>query len=308
MKPELLVTPKSLQHIEELIEVGADAFIIGEQQFGLRLAGQFTRQEVATAVQLAHAANKKVYVAVNALFHNESLTDLQNYIEFCYEIKVDALVFGDPAVITIVRELGIDIPLQWDTHTTGTNYFVCNYWGQKGATRAVLAKELTLEEIVEIKENANVEIEVQVHGMLCMFQSKRKLLGNYFMYQDKAMLIERYENTDNLVLFDNERDNRYPIFEDVNGTHIMSPADLCGIEELEPLFEANIDSFKIDGILHSQSYITAVTDIYRQAIDTYYEDPEAFEDEKYEWYADIEVLQPELRPLDTGFFFKATMY
>ncbi|OFQ10512.1 peptidase U32 [Staphylococcus sp. HMSC072E01] len=305
---ELLVTPKSLNHMKTLIELGADAFVIGEQKFGLRLPGEFNREDVRKAVNLAHEHDKKVYVAVNGIFHNYHLNALENYIEFLHEIRVDRIIFGDPAVVMYVKKQDNPIPLNWDAETIVTNYFQCNYWGEKGAKRAVLARELNLDEILNIKKHAKVEIEVQVHGMTCMFQSKRMLLGNYYTFQDRQMKIQRSENEQDLLLYDEERENKYPVFEDYNGTHIMSPNDICLIEELEPFFEANIDSFKIDGILHSESYINTVTAQYREAIDLYHEDPETYEDEKFMLIDPIEEIQPEHRPFDEGFLYKQTVY
>lgn len=305
---ELLVTPKSLNHMKTLIELGADAFVIGEQKFGLRLPGEFNREDVRKAVNLAHEHDKKVYVAVNGIFHNYHLNALENYIEFLHEIRVDRIIFGDPAVVMYVKKQDNPIPLNWDAETIVTNYFQCNYWGGKGAKRAVLARELNLDEILNIKKHANVEIEVQVHGMTCMFQSKRMLLGNYYTFQDRQMKIQRSENDQDLLLYDEERENKYPVFEDYNGTHIMSPNDICLIEELEPFFEANIDSFKIDGILQSEAYINTVTAQYREVIDLYHEDPEAYEDEKFMLIDPIEEIQPEHRPFDEGFLYKQTVY
>lgn len=305
---ELLVTPKSLNHMKTLIELGADAFVIGEQKFGLRLPGEFNREDVRKAVNLAHEHDKKVYVAVNGIFHNYHLNALENYIEFLHEIRVDRIIFGDPAVVMYVKKQDNPIPLNWDAETIVTNYFQCNYWGGKGAKRAVLARELNLDEILNIKKHVNVEIEVQVHGMTCMFQSKRMLLGNYYTFQDRQMKIQRSENDQDLLLYDEERENKYPVFEDYNGTHIMSPNDICLIEELEPFFEANIDSFKIDGILQSEAYINTVTAQYREAIDLYHEDPEAYEDEKFMLIDPIEEIQPEHRPFDEGFLYKQTVY
>ncbi|RLY71011.1 U32 family peptidase, partial [Staphylococcus hominis] len=210
--------------------------------------------------------------------------------------------------VMYVKKQDNPIPLNWDAETIVTNYFQCNYWGGKGAKRAVLARELNLDEILNIKKHANVEIEVQVHGMTCMFQSKRMLLGNYYTFQDRQMKIQRSENDQDLLLYDEERENKYPVFEDYNGTHIMSPNDICLIEELEPFFEANIDSFKIDGILQSEAYINTVTAQYREAIDLYHEDPEAYEDEKFMLIDPIEEIQPEHRPFDEGFLYKQTVY
>jgi len=307
-RTELLVTPLSVNDIMPLAEAGADAFIVGEQRYGLRLAGEFNREQVKQAIEIAHSKGKKVYVAMNAIFHNEKIDELSDYIKFAAEAKADAIVFGDPAVLMTVREAAPDMKLHWSTETLGTNWFSCNYWGKKGAKRAVLAREINMDAIVEIKENAEVEIEVQVHGMSCMFQSKRSLLGNYYEFQGKVMEIENRKMGKNMFIHDKERENKYPIFEDENGTHIMSPNDICIIDELQELLEAGVDSFKIDGIMKSSEYLITVTKAYREAIDLFYKDPDLYDDKKDELLEEIEAVQPANRKLDTGFFFKETVY
>ena len=308
-KPELLVTPHSVDNLVELIDAGADAFVIGEQKFGLRLAGEFTLAEIEQSVKLAHAAGKKVYVSVNALFHNDRIDDLYAYMTEMERIQPDALLFGDPAVVMAVRELNITVPLHWSPETIATNWFQVNYWADRGAKRTVLARELSMDEVVEIKEHTKSEIEVQVHGMTCMFQSKRSLLGNYFLYREQAMEIENRKENKNMFLHDKERKNKYPIYEDVNGTHIFSPNDMCIIDELTELFEAGIDSLKFDAVLQTPEYTVTVTNLYRQAIDAYFDEGEdAYEDMKDSLLEKIEEIQPALRPLDTGFIFKETVY
>ncbi|KAB2338646.1 U32 family peptidase [Cytobacillus depressus] len=307
-KPELLVTPKSVDDIIPLAEAGADAFVIGEQRYGLRLAGEFLREDVKKAIELAHEKGKKVYVAMNALFHNEKVDELSGYIQFLQDVNADAIIFGDPAVLMAAREAAPNMKLHWNTETTGTNWYTCNYWGRKGAKRAVLAREINMDAIIEMKENAEVEIEVQVHGMTAMFQSKRSLLGNYYEYQGKVMEVENRKQEHNMFLHDKERENKYPIFEDENGTHIMSPNDICIIDELQEMIEAGIDSLKIDGILKSSEYILEVTKLYRKAIDLCALDPDQYDEEKDDLLAAIEEIQPVNRPLDTGFFFKETVY
>ncbi|MGN7399753.1 peptidase U32 family protein [Cytobacillus praedii] len=307
-KPELLVTPIHVEDIIPLADAGADAFVIGEQRYGLRLAGEFLKDDIKKAIELAHEKGKKVYVAMNAIFHNEKIEELSNYIAFLQDANADAVIFGDPAVLMAAREAAPNMKLHWSTETTGTNWYTCNYWGRKGAKRAILAREINMDAIVEMKENAEVEIEVQVHGMMTMFQSKRSLLGNYYEYQGKVMEVENRKQEHNMFLHDKERDNKYPIFEDENGTHIMSPNDICIIDELQEMIEANVDSFKIDGILKSPEYILEVTKRYRKAIDLCVEDPDQYDDVKDELLSEIEEIQPANRPLDTGFFFKETVY
>lgn len=306
-KPELLVTPLSVENIIPLASAGADAFVVGEQRYGLRLAGEFSRDEVRKAIKLAHSENKKVYVAMNAIFHNEKVPELNDYIAFVKEAGGDAIIFGDPAVLMAARETAPDMKLHWNTETTATNWYTCNYWGRKGAKRAVLSREISMDSAIEMKEHADVEIELQVHGMTAMFQSKRTLLGNYFEYQGRSMKIENHQNKD-MFLHDKGRGDKYPIFEDENGTHIMSPNDICMIDELQDFIEAEIDSLKIDGILKEPKYIEEVTRMYRRAIDLCVEDREQYEKVKGELYETIEALQPNNRPLDTGFFFKETVY
>lgn len=308
IRTELLVTPLSTADILPLAAAGADAFVVGEHRYGLRLAGEFNREEVKKAIELAHSQGKKVYVAMNAIFHNEKIDELADYIQFAADANADAVIFGDPAVLMAAREAAPNMKLHWSTETTGTNWYTCNYWGKKGAKRAVLAREINMDAIVEMKEKAEVEIEVQVHGMSCMFQSKRSLLGNYFEYQGEVMEIENRKAQKNMFLHDKERENKYPIFEDENGTHIMSPNDICIIDELQEMLEAGVDSFKIDGILKTSEYLLAVTKAYREAIDLYFEDPDLYDDKKDELLAAIEEVQPANRKLDTGFFFKETVY
>ena len=308
-KPELVVTPQSIAHIEELLKAGADAFVIGKQKFGLRLSGEFSVEQVEEATKKIHAAGKKVYVSVNALFHNDRIEALDKYLVEMQRIGVDALYFGDPAVVVAKRELNITIPLIWNPETIATNWFQVNYWGERGSIRAYLARELSMDEVVEIKENAKPEIEIQVHGMTCMFQSKRSLLGNYFLYRDQAMEIENRKENKNMFLHDKERKNKYPIYEDMNGTHIFSPNDMCIIDELGEVFESGVDALRIDGILQSFDYVVKVTSLYRQAIDAYFDEGEdQYEDIKDDLLAQIEEIQPSLRPLDTGFIFKETVY
>lgn len=308
-KPELLVTPTHIDDIDDLIKAGAGAFIVGEQRYGLRLPGEFNKEDIAKASQIIHKANKKIYVAMNAIFHNDKVAELPAYVECLKQAEVDGIVFGDPAVLMVVREVAPDMRLHWNTETTATNWFTCNYWGRKGAKRAVLAREISMDAVIETKEHADVEIEVQVHGMTAMFHSKRSLIGNYFEYQGRSMeIIQKQKYEKNMLLYDRERDNKYPVFEDENGTHIMSPNDICIIDELEEMIDAGIDCFKIDGILKSPEYILAVTKLYREAIDLCSENRDKYDEKKELYVKEIEKIQPAHRPIDTGFFFKETVY
>ena len=179
-KPELLVTPRAVADIEPLAKAGADAFVIGEQKFGLRLAGEFNVNDVKQAVSIAHENGKKVYVAMNAMFHNDKVDELDDYLQFAVEVNADAIIFGDPAVLMTVREVAPNMKftgIQKQLQQTGSHVTI----GAKVVQNVpCLHVNQAWMKLLKLKENAEVEIEVQVHGMTCMFQSKRSLLGNYF--------------------------------------------------------------------------------------------------------------------------------
>jgi putative protease len=306
-KPELLCTAANLDELVQVIDAGADAVSIGHERFGLRVAGNFTLDEIRQATKLAHEKDAKVYVSVNALFHNDDLEELPGYLKALEEIGVDGIVFGDTAVVVTARQLGLKVPLHWNAEVLTTNYETINYWGSKGATRAFVARELNMDAILEIKENANVEIQVQVHGMTCIFHSRRDLVTNYERFKGGQPASTGMERR--LFITEEKREDlHYPIYEDRNGTHIMSAEDICILEHLDELMEAEIDSFKIEGIMKDTAYNTKVVSIYRRAIDAYAESPEAFSDIVDELMDEIRAIQPSDRELTTGFFFKEQVY
>ena len=303
---ELLVTPKSVEHALHLFKIGADAVLVGEDRFSLRLPTSMSIDEIKEVV--ANKADKKVYVNMNAIFHNEHLQSVETYMKSLMEVDIDGIYFGDPSIVMYNKELGDPFELIWNAETIATNSFQCDYWFDRGAVRSYLARELNEDEMIEIKQLTKAQVEIQVHGATCMFHSKRPLLGHYYLYQEKAMKIENRDQPDSMLLYDEERGNKYPIYEDVQGTHIFSPNDMMLLEELEVFLEANIDVFRIDGILRNEDYINEVTKNYRKAIDLYHEDRDAFHDELFDLAMNIEEIQPTYRPLDTGFMFKQTVY
>ncbi|MFV9510957.1 peptidase U32 family protein [Tepidibacillus sp. LV47] len=301
-KPELLVTAKNLDEARQLIHSGADALHIGGKEYGLRLPGHFTLDQIGEATEIAHQNNKKVYVVMNALFHNEMLIGLDEYIEKLAQFQVDGIVFGDPAVLMIAKKVAPQIALHWNTETTSTNYQTVKYWAKKGVTRAILARELSLEEVIDIKKHVDIEVQVQVQGMTCIFHSKRQLVTSYLNYTGQE--IKNTSQERGLFLKEHKRpDERYPVFEDPHGTHIMSAEDICMIDHLGRLIDAGIDSFKIDGILKSTDYLIKVVQYYRIAIDQYVNGNEITVTTK-----DIQKIQPKNRPLGTGFYFKEQYY
>ncbi|MEW9700065.1 peptidase U32 family protein [Paenibacillus sp. SI8] len=307
-KPELVVSSGSVTELKRLIEAGADAVIIGEERYGLRLPGEVTLEELKHAVAWAHERGAKVYVAVNNIFDNDSLDGLSLYLTKLQLYGVDAFIFGDPAVLMAVRSLPESVKLHWNAEMTSTNYATANYWGQHGATRVVLARELNMDQVLDFKQNTELEVEVQVHGITNIYHSKRELVKNYMEHQRKDASLQDRSMERGLFLIEHERrDQRYPVYEDRNGTHIMSSEDICMLENLPELMDGHVDSVKIEGLLKSFAYNEAVVKSYRAVIDAYAADPQGYSF-KQEWLDAIQQLQDPERELSYGFFYKEQVY
>ncbi|WP_027414957.1 peptidase U32 family protein [Aneurinibacillus terranovensis] len=306
-KPELLCTAGSLDELLQVIHAGADAVNIGHERFGLRLPGNFSLNEIAEAVREAHSHHVNIYVSVNALLHNDDLKELSDYLKALADCGVDAIVFGDPAVLMTARQVAPEVKLHWNAETLTTNVETINYWGRKGAVRAYLARELNMDAILEIKENADIEIQVQVQGLTCIFHSRRDLVTNYRQFQGmedaNAGLDRRMSITE-----EKREDMRYPIYEDYNGTHVMSAEDTCILENLDELMEAGIDSLKIESIMKDAAYNVRMVSVYRRAIDAYFENPDEYAQVAGGLMEEIRTFHPEEQPLTTGFFFKEQVY
>lgn len=305
-KPELLTTAGSLDELERVIRAGADAVTIGELRWGMRLPGEFSLAELKQAIPYAHQAGVKVYVPVNRLMTNEQLEQLPDYLRELVELKADAIIFGDPAVLIALKEQNLSIPLHWNTEMTSTNYATAEYWAKHGAVRAIAARELNLEEIHEFKRNSNLELQVQVHGITNIYHSERRLLHSYTEHIAKG--ISSFGPEQGFYLIEHERPElQLPIYEDANGTHVMSPDDICMLEALDELLEEPIDSLKVEGLLKTPEYNETVVRCYRQAIDAYCDDPQNYRCNP-EWLEAINELQDPNRELSFGFFFKEQVY
>ncbi|WP_163858728.1 peptidase U32 family protein [Paenibacillus elgii] len=311
-KPELLISAGSSAEAKRYIEAGADAVLVGEHRFGLRLPGEVTVEELASLVTWAHEHGAKVYAAVNNIMDNDLLPELEKYVGRLQQADIDGIVFGDPAVLMAVRGFASGMRLHWNAEMTSTNYATASYWASKGAARMVLARELNLEETLEIARqlDGSMEVEVQVHGITNIYHSKRSLLTNYKEHQGRPQELEKLEldKEEGLFLIEQERPNeRFPIYEDANGTHIMSSDDICMLDSLHELMEGGIDSFKLEALLKSPEYNEVVVCGYRQAIDAYTANPDGYEFQE-EWLDAIRALQDERRELTYGFFFKEQVY
>jgi putative protease len=307
-KPELLATAASLDELERLMDAGADAFVIGEERFGSRLAGTFTLAMIAEAVKLAKPRGVRIYVSMNNLIDNDTLEAMPDYIRSVCETGADAIVFGDPAVLMAARELAPGMGLHWNAEMTSTNFVTAEYWARRGATRYVLARELNMEQIEDTKAKSALPIQVQVHGMTNMYHSKRPLVNSYLDYHGDKDRLEDAERERGLYLTEAERPGeRYPIFEDAAGTHIMSSDDICMLENVHELLSISVDSLKIEGIMKSAAYNEIVVRAYRKAIDAYMADPEGYSFQE-EWLDAIREAQDPNRELSFGFFYKEQVY
>ncbi|QWU18299.1 putative protease [Paenibacillus sophorae] len=307
-KPELLATAASLTEAAALLDAGADALLIGDDRFGMRLAGHFSLENTAAVVAMAHERGRKVYAGLGGLMPNRLLDELPAYIKAIAEIGVDAAEFGDPAVLAAARSEAPGLKLHWNAEMTSTNFATANYWGRKGASRVVLARELNMDEITEMVPKLEVEAQVQVHGMTNIYHSKRKLVESYMAHQGRPISDGSLGKERGLFLVEAERpDEKFPIYEDVNGTHIMSSDDLCILEDLHILMEAGVHSFKIEGLLKPTAYNVAAVKAYRQAIDAYAADPAGYAFQE-EWLDTVRALQDPERELTFGFFYKEQVY
>jgi putative protease len=309
-KPELLVTAANLAQLQRLIAAGADALLIGEHRFGMRLPGSFSLPDIAEAVALARASNRpvRIYVAVNIIFHNDLLPSLPAYLTELAKLGVDGVVFSDPALLMALKQAGCSLPLHWNPETTATNYMTANYWGTKGAVRMIAARELNLEQLTELKQHLRIELQVQVHGMTCIYHSKRDLLSNYVEHVKRDKDAEPLGMERGLMLRERERpDERFPVYEDENGTHMMSADDICMLESVHELIAAGVDSLKIEGLLQTDEYVEAAVRAYRTEIDAYCADPDHYEFDE-DRLEPITRLQADNRPLSFGFLYKEQVY
>ncbi|MHA0855636.1 peptidase U32 family protein [Paenibacillus sp. CMAA1364] len=307
-KPELLVTAASMQEINPLIDAGANAVLIGNDKFGMRLAGSFSLDEIEETVKQAHAQQVKVYVSLHNIITNDIIDSLSEYVKGLGHAGVDAVEFNDPAVLFAIQEHAPHVKLHWNAEMTTTNYATANYWGRKGASRAVFARELNMDEITGMNGHLDIEAQIQVHGMTNIYHSKRKLVGSYMEHQGRPIEGGSLGKERGLFLKEADRaGEKYPIYEDINGTHIMSSNDICILEDLHLLIGAGVNSFKIEGILKPLSYNETVVRTYRQLIDDYMTDPHSYTYQE-EYIENIRKIQDPERELTFGFFYKEQVY
>ena len=301
-KPELLAPAGTLEKLKMALAFGADAVYLGGKAYGLRaLGGNFTQDELREAVAYAHARAAKVYVTVNIFPHNADLNGLPDYLRFLQEIQVDGLLVADLGVFMMAKEVAPQLPLHISTQANNTNWRTVCEWQKLGAQRVVLARELSLQEIREIRQHTDVELEMFVHGAMCISYSGRCLLSSYFTGRDANRGSCAQCGRWKYALVEETRPGQYfPIAEDERGTYIMNSKDLCLLPYLPEVMACGVDSLKIEGRMKSVHYAASVTKAYRAAIDSYVKDPQNFA-VRQEWREELAKVSH--RPYTTGFAF-----
>ncbi len=308
-RPELLIPASSLEVLKIAVIYGADAVYIGGEAFGLRAkAKNFSMEEMREGIRFAHEHEVKVYVTANILAHNDDLEGVREYFKeldsFAKEEKPDALIIADPGVFMIAKEVCPDIERHVSTQANNTNYETYRFWYGLGAKRVVSARELSLNEIKELRANIpdDLEIETFIHGAMCISYSGRCLLSNYFTGRDANQGACTHPCRWKYSIVEETRPNEYmPVYENERGTYIFNSKDLCMIEHISELMESGIDSFKIEGRMKTALYVATVARTYRKAIDDYKVSPELYK-KNLSWYLD-QISNCTYRQFTTGFFF-----
>jgi len=304
-KPELLVPASSLEVLKTAVIYGADAVYIGGEVFGLRAkAKNFSIEEMAEGVKFAHEHNVRVFVTANVLAHNSDLAAVRDYFNDLKEVKMDALIISDPAIFTIAKEMLPDTEIHISTQANNTNYGTYNFWYGLGAKRVVSARELSLKEIKEIRQNIpdDLEIETFIHGAMCISYSGRCLLSSFMTGRDANKGACTHPCRWKYAVVEEQRPGEYmPVFENERGTYIFNSKDLCMIEHIPELVDAGIDSFKIEGRMKTALYVATVARTYRLAIDDYFESEEKYKSNIPKFKEMIS--QCTYRQYTTGFFF-----
>lgn len=296
---ELLSPAGNFEKFLSAIHFGADAVYMAGGRFGLRaFAGNFSDEEMKKAVEIAHEKGKKVYVTLNIIARDSDFEGLGDYAKFLKSIGVDAVIVADIGVFVYLREVVPDLDIHVSTQANIINSKSANLMAKLGAKRLVLARELTLEQIKEIRKNLpkEVELEVFVHGAMCMAYSGRCLLSNYLTGRDsnhgECVQACRWK----YMVREISREDELEVQEDEKGSYIFNSKDLNMIEHLQELKDAGVDSLKIEGRMKSTYYVATVTNAYRQAIDMLPQKP----DEKLL----AELFKASHRRYTTGFYFK----
>ena len=304
-KPELLIPAGNLETLKTAVIYGADAVYIGGEAFGLRAkADNFSIEDMKAGIDFAHERGRKVYVTANILAHNRDIAEAEDYFRELSHTGADAVIISDPGLFEISKEINPDMEIHISTQANNTNYRTFLFWYKLGAKRVVSARELSLEEIKEIRRNIpdDLEIESFVHGAMCISYSGRCLLSSFMAGRDANQGACTHPCRWKYSLMEEKRPGEYfPVTENERGTYIFNSKDLCMIEHIPELLDAGIDSLKIEGRMKTALYVATVARTYRRAIDDFFESPELYR-ERLELYKE-EIGKCTTRDFTTGFYF-----
>ena len=304
VKPELLMPAGNLEKLEYAIRYGADAVYLGVVDFSLRAMRKgelITMDNVKKAIELAHSLGKKAYLTLNIFAFNNDIKQLESCMDIFKDANPDALIISDMGIMRLAKKYMPDTPIHVSTQTNTLNYEAVKFWQDFGATRSILARELPIADVAEIKARVpDMELEVFVHGAQCVSFSGRCLLSDYMTDNERKANLGNCSQPCrwSYKLVEETRPGQYYEIEETSrGTHILSTKDLCLVKHLKQLVNAGIDSFKVEGRTKSLYYVSAVAKAYRQAIDTVWANPDADLSEYFE-----ELLKVGNRGYTTGFY------
>ncbi|NIQ96797.1 MAG: U32 family peptidase [Desulfuromonadales bacterium] len=290
-KPELLAPAGDLEKLNCALDYGADAVYLGSQRFGLRAAaGNFSLDDLATARETTARRGKKLYLTLNAYLTPADFKALEEDLRRLRPLEIDAYIVADPGVLSVVRQIDPQRSVHLSTQANTTNAAAVEFWRGCGVSRVNLARELTLEDISAIGAESKTELEVFVHGAMCIAWSGRCLLS--------AALTGRSANKGacshpcrwRYALVEETRPGEYfPVEEDERGTYIMNSRDICLLGRLPDLLQAGVHSLKIEGRMKSLYYVAAVTRVYRAAIDRFCADPTAYSPDP-QWRRELDMV------------------
>lgn len=302
-KIELLAPAGDFEKLKIAIEYGADAVYFGGELFGLRAAAKnFTIEEIKKGVEFAHSKDKKAYLTLNIFAHNQDIDRLPSYLEQIKDIPLDALIISDPGVMNLVKAYMPNTSIHLSTQANTTNYKSAQFWHQQGVERIVLARELSLKEIMNVHRHVpDLELETFIHGAMCISYSGRCLLSNYMTERDANRGACSHPCRWNYYLVEEQRPGEYiPVSEDERGTYFFNSKDLCMIEHIPELIQSGAVSLKIEGRMKSIFYAAVIVGTYRKAIDAYYKNPSEYL-YREAWLEELKKVSH--RNFTTGFYF-----
>jgi len=290
-----------MERLKYAIAYGADAVYIGGRDFSLRSkAGNFSIEDIDKAVRIAHSSGKKLYVTLNIFARDNELKKLENYVSELADAGVDAVIVADPGVLSTVKKVAPGLRVHISTQANVTNTAAADLWGDLGASRVVLARELSASEMREISESSKVETEAFIHGAMCISYSGRCLMSKFLADRDGNRGDCAHSCRWKYYLVEEKRPGQFhEIEQDERGTYFFNSKDLALIGHIPELMQCGLSSLKIEGRMKSTHYVAAITKIYRQAIDLYFADPDNYRPDP-EWFEEIEKVSH--RQYSTGFF------